>query len=134
SPPAFVLDREGNILIHPDGAVQKARRSFTTSLPSAVGATRAGVAEYPEAGVDYLAAYAPVPELGWTAVVARPRSEALGPPDALLRSTILVLAVTVLLAGAVAAGASRAISRPVAELSRGASELARGNFGYRLGA
>jgi len=86
------------------------------------------------AGLDetWLAASSPVPELGWTAVVARPREQALAPLRALARGTLGVLELALLGVLLLAPLLARALARPIARLADGARELARGHLAHRL--
>lgn len=129
---AFYLDGQGAVVLHSDPAVQRARPSFVELLPAAPGATRAGIGLYEEEGVEYQAAYSPVPTLGWVAVVARPRAVAVAPLRALTKSSAGVLVFALVMVAVAAPLLSRALARPIAELAQGAVELARGNLQHRI--
>ncbi|KFA94794.1 sensor histidine kinase [Archangium violaceum] len=127
----FLLDGAGRLLL--DGEPERERHEdFTGKLPGAVGARQTGLAAYEEEGRAWLAAYSPVPELGWVAVVARPREAALAPLHALARSTYGVLGLTLLGVLALALMLARALARPIARLAEGARALARGNLAHRI--
>lgn len=128
----FLLDGAGRLLL--DGAPEHERRQedFTGKLPGARGAKQTGLAEYEEDGRTWLAAFSPVPELGWVAVVARPREAALAPLHALARSTFGVLGLTLVGVLALAPVLARALARPIARLAEGARELARGHLAHRI--
>jgi signal transduction histidine kinase len=128
----FLLDGAGRLLL--DGALEHERRQEDLSgkLPGAVGAKQTGLADYEEDGRAWLAAFSPVPELGWVAVVARPREAALAPLHALARSTFWVLGLTLVGVLALAPVLARALARPIARLAEGARELARGNLAHRI--
>lgn len=131
-PQAFLLDRAGHLIVHADRARQAAQESYVTRLPKAVGAAKPGIAQFSDAGITYLAAYSPVRELKWVAVVARPRDEALAPVKTLFRSAMLVLLFALVFVGVLAPMGARALARPIAQLAQGAVEFGRGNFSYRL--
>ena len=129
----FLLDGAGRLLL--DGEPERERRQedFTGKLPGVVGAKRTGLADYEEEGRAWLGAFSPVPELGWVAVVARPREAALEPLHSLTRSTFGVLGLTLVGVLALAPMLARALARPIARLAEGARELARGNLAHRIG-
>jgi len=128
----FLLDGAGRLLL--DGMPEHERRQedFSGKLPGAAGAKQTGLAEYEEDGRAWLAAFSPVPELGWVAVVARPREAALAPLHALSRSTFGVLGLTLVGVLALAPVLARALARPIARLAEGSRELARGNLAHRI--
>ncbi|HLL52188.1 MAG TPA: HAMP domain-containing protein, partial [Myxococcaceae bacterium] len=129
---AFFLDRGGKLLIHPDVERERSGVDYRSLLPGAVEIREAGIAQFEEGGLQYLAAFSPVRELNWVAVVARPREEVIGPLRELFRSTSLVLVVSLVALGLLAPLLTRMFAQPIAQLADGAMELARGNFGYRL--
>jgi signal transduction histidine kinase len=92
------------------------------------GAARAEVVDVVEGpdGVEYLAAWAPLPELGWGVLVARRADEAFAPADRVRRYTLYWGAVALLATLALGAVLSRAVSRPLADVSLAAARLARG--------
>lgn len=128
----FLLDGAGRLLL--DGAPERERppEDFSGKLPGAAGAKQAGLADYEEDGRAWLAAFSPVPELGWVAVVARPREAALAPLHALTRSTFWVLGLTLVGVLLLAPVLARALARPIARLAEGARALARGNLAHRI--
>ncbi|WNG32577.1 HAMP domain-containing protein [Archangium violaceum] len=128
----FLLDAQGRLLL--DGDMQRAhlREDFSAKLPETRGARQPGQSHYEEDGHTWLAAFSPVPELGWVAVVARPRETALAPLQALSRSTFEVLGLTLVGVLVLSPLLARALARPIARLAEGARELARGNLGHRI--
>ncbi|MBM3131774.1 MAG: HAMP domain-containing protein, partial [Chloroflexi bacterium] len=74
----------------------------------------------------------PLPETGWTVVVEMGSSEAFAPVSTLTRVMLWSL-LGVLLLGVVAAiGISKALTRPIVRLHRGAEEVMRGNWDCSL--
>ncbi|PTL84815.1 ATP-binding protein [Vitiosangium sp. GDMCC 1.1324] len=128
----FLLDAQGRLVL--DGAPGQAHseEDFSAKLPGARGARQPGLGHYEEDGHAWLAAYSPVPELGWVAVVTRPREAAFAPLHALGRSTFEVLGLTLVGVLLLTPLLARAMARPIARLAEGARELARGNLGHRL--
>ncbi len=128
----FLLDGAGRLLLEGTPERERGQEDFSGKLPGAAGAKQTGLAEYEEDGRAWLAAFSPVPELGWVAVVARPREAALAPLHALSRSTFGVLGLTLVGVLALAPVLARAMARPIARLAEGARELARGNLAHRI--
>ncbi|MFY0562890.1 sensor histidine kinase [Archangium lansingense] len=128
----FLLDGAGRLLLNGELEHERRQEDFSGKLPGAPGAKQTGLAEYEEDGRAWLAAFSPVPELGWVAVVARPREAALAPLHALARSTFGVLGLTLVGVLALAPVLARALARPIARLADGARELARGHLSHRL--
>ncbi|MBM7112221.1 sensor histidine kinase [Archangium primigenium] len=129
---AFLLDARGRLLLDGDEAHERASADFSARLPPVVGARAPGLGTYEDGGQAWLAAYSPVPELGWVAVVARPRDEALAPLLALARGSFGVLELALLGVLVLAPLLARALARPIARLADGARALARGELTHRL--
>jgi len=130
---AFFLDHAGRLLIDAGGVKhERPERDYRALLPGAVEARKPGIAQYEDGGITYLAAYAPLSELSWVAVVARPRDEAVAPVHELFRTNLLVLLISLGVVGGAAALLSRALSRPIAQLADGAREFTRGHFTHRI--
>jgi signal transduction histidine kinase len=128
----LLLDRAGRLLLDGEPEHERRREDYSARLPQVLGARQAGSARFQEDGRVWLAAFNPVPELGWMAVVSRPREAALAPLNSLLRAASGVIALAVLGVLAVAPLLARALARPIAELAAGARQLAQGNLGHRL--
>jgi two-component system, NtrC family, sensor kinase len=128
----FLLDAGGRLLLDGDAGHERARPDFALKLPEALGASGTGLGDYEDGGQRWLAAYSPVPELGWVAVVARPRDAAFAPLHALARDSLGVLQVALLGVLVLALLLARALARPIAHLAEGARALARGQLAHRL--
>jgi signal transduction histidine kinase len=128
----FLLDAAGRLLLDGGAEHGRYREDFSGKLPEARGARQAGLAQYEEDGRAWLAAFSPVPELGWVAVVARPREAALAPLHALARSTFGVLGLTLVGVLVLAPLLARALAHPIARLAEGARALARGHLAHRI--
>jgi signal transduction histidine kinase len=79
-------------------------------------------------GQRWLAAFAPVPHLRWGAVVAQPMSVAFRAAETLRTYTLWAALAALAVAVVIGAALGRAVTRPVADLSRAASELAEGRY------
>ncbi|HET6440182.1 MAG TPA: ATP-binding protein [Anaeromyxobacter sp.] len=79
-------------------------------------------------GERWLAAFSPVPRLGWGAVVAQPMALAFRAAEQLRVYTLWAAAVAVAVALFIGALLARTVTRPVARLSRAAAAIAEGRY------
>lgn len=134
---AFVVDREGRLIAHPDlwpvlrktdlSARPAVRAGLSGTLPS-----EAGVVSDDLGGHPVLSSYVTVPMLGWLVFVELPLNEAYAPIYAsIARSALLLLA---LLACAVLAAflLSRRMTVPIRLLTQGAARIGSGDLEQRL--
>lgn len=126
---AFLLDQRGTVVAENEGAEGG---ELIGALRAALSGTGEGMTQVHARGVEYRAAHSAVPQLGWTAVIARPRAEAMAPLDGLSRSMAFVLLGALLLVAVMAPLVSQILARPVAALAHGAREFTRGNFDHRI--
>ena len=132
----FLLDREGNILWS-EGATEAERQAVDAS--EVVG----DFARYPlnmtveyelgtEASTRMIGLVSPVAGPGWGVLVHRPAAAAFRATRQMMWNTlvasVVVLAVSLLLAAIVA----RRISNPIQRMARSAHEIASGRFGERV--
>lgn len=136
---AYLVDGRGVILAHPDAHFLGAAAG---ELPTVRAALAPGVA--PEAGrfarnfhydslggVAVSGVAAPVPELGWAALVEWPRAETQELTNAILLQIVLF---ALLAAAAIAILATRTaftLIAPIAYLTQAANVIGAGNFSYR---
>ncbi|MBV9816130.1 MAG: HAMP domain-containing protein [Alphaproteobacteria bacterium] len=132
---AFVLDRSGRLVAHPDISLvlRGDGDPAAARLKSLQQAAVAGIAERPNAeNRSVIAAMAPIAGPSWTAIVEQPAEEALMPIRAgLLRTAMLLLAGT-LFAAALAYFLARRMTGPIAELEKGAEEIGAGHFDHKI--
>jgi two-component system NtrC family sensor kinase len=129
---AFVVDAQGLPVLSPSGSrelsegeLQLAREGL--SLGASVVRTVSSVD-----GVEYLAAFAPVPDLGWGVVVAREARAAFAPAEQVRRSTLLGALVALMATAGLGFVLARGVSQPVARLSEGVAALASGRYEQRV--
>lgn len=97
-----------------------------------------GLPEGPESGAvviggeRYLAAYSPVPVLGWGVLLRQREGEALAPLAQLRRRSTYWAVVSALLAVLLAGLVARDLSRRIGDLDRSAQALARGDLDRRV--
>ena len=136
---AYLVDEQGNLIAYKDAAlvlkktnlrdVDKVReflRNPGRSDPSPARETR-GLSDRP-----VLATYAPVPELGWAVILEEPADAALANVDALKRSALALLAVSLFAGVAMIAWFSGRITGPIRELHEGAKIIGSGKLNYRV--
>jgi signal transduction histidine kinase len=126
---AYLLDARGEILAHPEGAA--ARLSAAERELAAEARTTSRLVARAD-GTPWLAAVAPVPRVGWRAVVAEPASAALGAAERLRFYSSAWAAAGVCLAGALGTLLARRVTLPVQRLSRAAGAVAAGEWGAEV--
>lgn len=135
---AFVLDRPGQLIAHPDISLVLRGGDEITSRPfarirTAVDKGGPGVATTTGlTGGDVAAAAAEVEGPGWTIVVQEPLSEAFQPIYAALWRTGLLLLSGTVLAGSLAFLLARRMTNPIRKLEDGAERIGRGQFEHRI--
>jgi class 3 adenylate cyclase len=135
---AFVLDRPGRLVAHPDislvlrGADDATLEPFR-AIRAAVVAAGAGLATAQDAeGNAIAAAAAPVSGPDWTVVVEQPLAEAFGPIYAALWRTGLLLLAGGAFAGLLAIVLARRMTEPIRLLEQGTERIGAGQFDHRI--
>ena len=133
---AYVIDADGRLVAHPD--ISLVLRNTDTEVLAQVRAARAGLTEAGDMiagdfqGREVIAAFAPIPALGWFIFVELPLTEALIPLYyAIVRTGILLL---IGLGVALTAGlilAHRMLT-PIKALQAGAARLGAGALDRRI--
>ncbi|NOJ40968.1 HAMP domain-containing protein [Bradyrhizobium sp. WSM 1791] len=134
---AFVLDRPGRLIAHPDislvlrGAEEATSKPFRT-IRDAIGPS-AGFATSRDAhGRDIAASAAPVQGPDWTVVAEQPLSEAYAPIYAAVWRTALLLAISTVFAGLLAYGLAHRMTEPIRLLKEGTERVGAGFFDHRI--
>jgi HD-GYP domain-containing protein (c-di-GMP phosphodiesterase class II) len=132
---AFLVDRDGQVLIHSEPSVDVQRPDFS-ELPIVRAFSRAPLhlrltQSYEDQGVKLLGTVAPAsPAVG--VVVQKPEDQAFASVDKMMQATVqwgtIALLVSVLAAILFAAG----IARPIGILAERTREIARGNYQQRV--
>jgi class 3 adenylate cyclase len=132
---AFVLDRLGRLIAHPDislvlrGAEEATSKPFQ-AIRDAIG--RAGVGFATGRDVQVAAAAAPVAGPDWTVVVEQPLSEAFGPIYAALWRTAELLLTGTIFSGLLAYALARRMTEPIRLLEEGTERIGAGLFDHRI--
>ncbi|WP_332684255.1 cache domain-containing protein [Bosea sp. (in: a-proteobacteria)] len=134
---AFVLDRQGRLIAHPDiSLVLRADDAATRPLRD----LRAAILDRPGeaiagrdmAGSTVLAAMAPISTAGWSVIVKQPVAEAFGPIYAALWRTLGLLIAGAALAAALAYWLTQRMTRPILLLEDGVTRIGAGQFDHRI--
>jgi HAMP domain-containing protein len=132
---AYVVSGEGDLLAHPDLSLvlQKRNLKHLKQVQMALDGTPGPFVAQPNlAGQQVLAAYAPIPSLGWVVLVEQPASEAYAPlHSSMLRTVVLLLfglEISVLASFLI----SRRVVRPIAVLRQGAGRIGAGELDHRI--
>src|SRR5215207_7703371 len=134
---AFVLDRPGRLIAHPDislvlrGADDPAAKPLE-ALRTAILAQGGAAMGQDAAGRTVMAAMAPVPGIDWTVLVHQPAAEAFGPIYAALWRTGGLLLAGAMFAGALAYWLAGRMTGPIRLLEEGAQRIGAGQFGHRI--
>jgi methyl-accepting chemotaxis protein len=128
---AFMLDKRGVFIAHPDSsvvlAVDAAADPGLTVLAKRMVAGETGTQPYVFGGAEKIACFTPVGDLGWSVAACQERREFIAPVHELRRAWIILGAVAIVIAFVCCAFAGRKISRPILEvvnsLSEGANQV-----------
>jgi class 3 adenylate cyclase len=135
---AFVLDRPGRLIAHPDislvlrGAEEATSKPFQ-AIRDAIG--RAGVGFARGRGMQshqVAAAAAPVAGPDWTVVVEQPLSEAFAPIYAALWRTAGLLLAGTIFSGLLAYALAHRMTEPIRLLEEGTERIGAGLFDHRI--
>ncbi|MCA1458632.1 HAMP domain-containing protein [Bradyrhizobium sp. BRP22] len=135
---AFVLDRPGRLIAHPDISLVLRGADEATSKPfqairDAIGRARAGFATGRDVeGYAIAAAAAPVAGPDWTVVVEQPVSEAFGPIYAALWRTAGLLLAGTMFSGLLAYALAHRMTEPIRLLEEGTERIRAGFFDHRI--
>ena len=131
---AYVVDREGHLIAHPDISLVL-RKTDLAGQPH-VAAARAGsvdaVVSTDLAGRGTLVAHTVIAPLGWIVFVEQPLTEAFEPLRGAILRTGLFMLFGVLISGLASLALARKIGRPVEVLRAGAARIGGGDLAHRI--
>jgi HD-GYP domain-containing protein (c-di-GMP phosphodiesterase class II) len=135
---AFVVDRNGRVLIHSEPSVDVQRPDFS-SLKIVQEFEKAPV-RVTESYVDtrngmkemMLGTVAPIGRPEWGVVVQKPESQAYASVTKMVRATVEWGSIALVLAILVAIGFASGISRPIRILAQRTRDIAKGNYQQRV--
>jgi adenylate cyclase len=135
---AFVLDRSGRIVAHPDislvlrGDDDPAAARLKDLQKVTIGGGGETADGVNAEGRSVIAAMAPIPGPDWMAFVEQPAAEAFGPIRAALWRTGLLLLVGAVFAALLAYLLARRMARPIRLLEQGAERIGAGRFDHKI--
>jgi signal transduction histidine kinase len=131
---AFIFNREGIYIAHSDPKKVYAKQTFKNQeIIDKIALGMNGQLIYsPADGVEMVAAYAPIGQHGWGAMIQQPTSEAFAPAHSMRLRIIQFMFGTILLASLIAYLYSKWIVRPVDHLVQGMERFSRGELNYRV--
>jgi adenylate cyclase len=135
---AYVLDRSGRLIAHPDISLVLRGADDATLAPfqairAAVAAAAGGMTTGTDAqGIAVAAAAAPVPGVDWTVLVEQPLSEAFGPLYAALWRMVGLLICGSLLAAVLAFWLAHRMTGPIRLLQQGTERIGKGQLDHRI--
>jgi adenylate cyclase len=135
---AFILDRPGRLIAHPDISLVLRGAEEATSKPfqavrDAIGRAGVGfITRRDVQGHEVAAAAAPVAGPEWTVVVEQPLSEAFEPIYAALWRTAKLILIGTIFSGLLAYVLARRMTEPIRLLEEGTERIGAGLFDYRI--
>jgi len=130
---AFLLSSDGSVIAHQNKQRVLQKESYASySFFRDLKKGKEGITRFSSQGKEMIAAYVPVPDLGWGIVVQQSEAEAFELARKMRdRVTILVLLTTLLALGLAVASVKR-ITNPIELLVQGVREYARGNLNHKI--
>jgi len=132
---AFLVDRDGRVLIHSEPSVDVRHPSFAhLKLVQEFAKTRVPLRlteSYEDDGVKLLGTIAPAAQ-NVAVIVQKPEQRAFASVDEMIRATALWVAVALLLAIAASVLFASGIAHPIRQLAQRTREIAQGNYQQRL--
>jgi len=135
---AFVLDRQGRLIAHPDislvlrGAEEATSGPFQAIRDDIRRAGAASARSQDSDGREIAAAAAPIAGPDWTVVVEQPISEAFGPIYAALRRTAMLIMAGTVFAALLAYVLAHRMTEPIRLLEEGTERIRAGFFDHRI--
>ena len=135
---AFVLDRTGRLIAHPDislvlrGAIDDEADSFRALRAAIVAEHGRAATGLDPAGRAVMAAMAPVPRPEWSVIVHQPVAEAFAPIYAAFWRLVGLLVAGSGFAAALAYWLAGRMTGPIRLLEEGAARIGEGRFDHRI--
>jgi len=129
---AFLVDSEGKIIAHKDKNLVNKKPKFSI-IERAINAISIGSSEYVDQnGIEMVGAYAPVKNLKWAIIVQQPKKEAYYSSILMHRQAVFLIIVSTLLSGGIAFLFAENLTKPILELIKAASKIAKRDFTVRI--
>ncbi|MFC1571408.1 ATP-binding protein [Candidatus Margulisiibacteriota bacterium] len=131
---AFVVDREGKLVSHPDGkrAAQRENLSQNEGVARLLNGEKGGGEFKDELGGVMVGAYVPIDKFGWGVIVQEPIASAYYELRKLESNALIFVIVGIILTVLVGIFFARSIERPIKELTFGTEAVARGDLHWNV--
>src|SRR5712691_10820884 len=135
---AFLVDRNGNVLIHSEPSINVLRPNYSKKKivqefsKASVRLTESYVDDSTGRPVKLLATVAPVGRSQWGVVVEKPEERAFASVNQMVKATIQWGSIAVLLAVLAAIVFASGIARPIRLLAQRTREIAQGKYQQRV--
>ncbi len=131
---AFIFDRQGVYIAHSDRKkVYSEARFLNIEVMHQIRNGKSGHMIYnTEKGVEMVAAYAPIGDNGWGAMLQQPTSEAFAQARRMRLNVVQFIAISVILASLLAYFYSKLMVKPVKQLVTGMERFAKGELHHRI--
>ncbi|MBP2636144.1 MAG: methyl-accepting chemotaxis sensory transducer with Cache sensor [Firmicutes bacterium] len=130
---AFLVDRQGKIIMHPDDGMVKEMTDCSNFEPvqEAIGG-KSGITSYNYNNQKVLAGYSNVASSGWGVVAQLPSNEAMESADKVKMTGIVFTILGILLAVVVGFYAAGVFVKPIHELVRVTQKVAEGDLSHKV--
>jgi len=130
---AYLIDRNGQVIYHPDYSLISADFSQRGSVYNLMRGEYDGALILQELGkARQVVGYAIVDVTGWGLVIQESWADVVAPARISLRPIILALLVGVILVAAIVSWGAQRVVRPIAELAVRARRVASGDYGVQV--
>jgi methyl-accepting chemotaxis protein len=130
---AFVVDKNGQILAHPNAEYVTQQKVVTELEPVQKAITaNVGVAFYTWENAKKVAGYSFVPLTRWGVIVQMSEAEALAGAQKIKIASLVTAGIAVVLACMVGIYIARVLTRPINEIVQGSQTIAAGNLTYTV--
>ncbi len=130
---AYVVNKNGNVLIHPNRELVGSNRDISSLTPvKAALSKQTGCVEYEFNGQKKLAGYSYIPLTGWGVVAQQPLSEALAEAISVRNISMLMTIFAVVLAMVLGFVVAGLLVKPIEEIAAATVRVAAGDIPIKL--
>ncbi len=131
---AFVVDKEGRIVSHPDKkrAIQREKLAMHQGVSWVLAEKRGGGEFRDELGSAMVGAYSPLRKFGWAVIVQEPLASAYFELRRLETNSLLFVIAGIILTALVGIFFARSIEKPIKELTLGTEAVAKGDLRWQV--